>query len=88
MTQKPEWWLQYDQVMIDPAASWWLKGCLDGAIQYRDPVDVLNDLDVLRNILTAWAGEVQEEFRNTPPSLLPGAHSAGRSHLPGLPGGL
>ena len=74
--------------MLDPAASWWLKRCLDGAITFnRDPVDVLNDLDVLRNILTSWAGTVQEDFSNTPPSPPPGAHPAGR-HFPGLSGGL
>ena len=82
------WEARYNTIMLDPAASWWLKGCLDGAIQYRDPVDVMNDLDVLERILRPWAAEVQEEFRNTSPPLLPGAHSAGRSHLPGLPGGL
>ena len=82
------WELQYDRVILDPAASWWLKGCLTTAIKNRDPVDVLNDLDVLRNILTSWAGTVQDDFSNTPPSPPPGAHPVGRSHLPGLSGGL
>ena len=82
------WEARYKTIMHDPAASWWLKGCMNGAIQYRDPVDVLNDLEVLERIIRPWAAEVQEEFRNTPPPLLPGARPADRSHLPGLPGGL
>jgi hypothetical protein len=59
---------------------------LNGAIQYRDPVDVLNDLEVLERIIHPWAAEVQEEFKKSP-SLTPRVPPADRSHLPGLPDG-
>ena len=58
-----------DEVMMDPAASWWLKGCLAGAVK-RDPIDVANDLSVLRELLTDWCkkmDEVAERFLNYVP---------------------
>ena len=88
MSQKA-WEIQYEAIMADPAASWWLKGCLNGAIQYRDPVDVMNDLECMQGILQAWMEGIKEDLRNYPLILhTPRAHSAGRFHLPGLPGGL
>ena len=44
---------EIDNVIMDPAASWWLKGCLAGALK-RDPIDVANDLYVLKSLLNEW----------------------------------
>jgi len=57
---------EIDNVIMDPAASWWLKGCLAGAVK-RDPIDVANDLSVLRHLLTEWCKKmdsVAERFLN------------------------
>jgi hypothetical protein len=58
------WERRVRDVLQDPAASWWLKGCLAGAVRFfdqscndynnRDPVDVANDLDVLNDLLREW----------------------------------
>ena len=82
------WEKCYEAVMKDPAASWWLKGSLNGAIQYRDPIDVLNDLDVMQKILLEWATNVIEEHENVLQSLSFEAQPADRLHLPGLSDGL
>lgn len=39
-----------EQIMADPAASFWLKEALQKAIT-RDPVDALNDAEVLVAVL-------------------------------------
>jgi hypothetical protein len=44
---------EIDNVINDPAGSFWLKGCLAGALQ-RDPIDVANDLSVLNRLLGDW----------------------------------
>ena len=44
-------------ILDDPAASFWLKGCMLSA-EVRDPVDVLNDLEVLMEIARLRADEV------------------------------
>ena len=44
-----------DEVLADPAAHYWLIVTLERAL-LLDPVDVLNDLDVLRDLMDAvWA---------------------------------
>lgn len=39
-----------DQVLADPAASFWLKDALRSAME-RDPVDAANDAEVLAKLL-------------------------------------
>jgi hypothetical protein len=45
-----------------PAFSSWLKEALRGACD-RDPVEVLNDLEILGHLLRGWASAVIEEQR-------------------------
>ena len=58
----PEW-RQYgklpeiDQVLADPAASFWLKGPLSSALD-RDPVDAANDAEVLAQLLDRRCQEI------------------------------
>ena len=42
--------LEIEQVLSDPAASFWLKDALCSAIE-RDPVDAANDAEVLFRVL-------------------------------------
>jgi hypothetical protein len=42
--------LEVDQVLSDPAASFWLKDALRSALA-RDPVDAANDAEVLFRLL-------------------------------------
>lgn len=42
--------LDIDQVLRDPAASYWLKSSLLSALA-RDPVDAANDAEVLAQLL-------------------------------------
>lgn len=39
-----------DQILNDPASSFWLKEALQKALT-RDPVDVLNDAEILTSVL-------------------------------------
>jgi hypothetical protein len=39
-----------DEILDDPAASFWLKAALSSALS-RDPVDAANDADVLARVL-------------------------------------
>jgi len=39
-----------DEILGDPAASFWLKGALRSALS-RDPVDAANDADLLAQVL-------------------------------------
>jgi hypothetical protein len=39
-----------DEILADPAASFWLKAALRSALS-RDPVDAANDADVLAHVL-------------------------------------
>jgi hypothetical protein len=48
---------EIDNVINDPAGSFWLKGCLAGALT-RDPIDVINDLSVLNRLLKEWCKEM------------------------------
>lgn len=41
---------RYENIVNDPATSDWLKNTLRGAIE-RDPVDTLNDIDVLKSVI-------------------------------------
>jgi hypothetical protein len=41
---------EIDEVLADPAASYWLKDALRSALP-RDPVDAANDSDVLARLL-------------------------------------
>jgi len=58
-----EWETKVGDVLTDPAASWWLKGSLAGAVHHadkaggythRDPVDVKNDLYTLNELINEW----------------------------------
>ena len=42
--------LTIPKVLVDPAASFWLKDALRSALQ-RDPVDAANDAEVLATLL-------------------------------------
>ncbi len=46
-----------DEVLADPAGSFWLKRALRGALT-RDPVDAANDAEVLANILDARCRDI------------------------------
>ncbi|MCK5641345.1 MAG: hypothetical protein KAJ19_11125 [Gammaproteobacteria bacterium] len=48
---------EIDNVINDPAGSFWLKGSLAGALT-RDPIDVINDLSVLNRLLKEWCKEM------------------------------
>ena len=41
---------EIQQVLLDPAASFWLKNALRSALE-RDPVDAANDAEVLAQLL-------------------------------------
>ncbi len=41
-----------EQILADPAASFWLKEALKKALS-RDPVDALNDAEILTAVLQA-----------------------------------
>lgn len=43
---------EIDEVFCDPAASFWLKDALHSALR-RDPVDAVNDAEVLARLLDA-----------------------------------
>ena len=47
---RPEWFKGLEEYLEDPAASDWFKTVLNSALQ-RDPVDALNDVEVLVTIL-------------------------------------
>lgn len=44
-------------ILDDPAASFWLKGCMLSA-GVRDPIDVLNDLEVLTDLARTRVEEI------------------------------
>ena len=41
-----------NQILEDPATSYWLRDALSTSLP-RDPVDVLNDLEILRRVHAA-----------------------------------
>jgi hypothetical protein len=47
------------EVIADPAASYWLRDAARAAIA-RDPVDAVNDVDVLLGLLQPWAAAIVE----------------------------
>ena len=47
---KEEWFKGLEEYLEDPAASDWFKMVLSSALQ-RDPVDALNDVEILASIL-------------------------------------
>lgn len=49
--------LEIEQVLADPAASFWLKGALSSALD-RDPVDAANDAEVLAQLLDRRCQEI------------------------------
>lgn len=49
-----------DEILADPAASFWLKAALRSAL-LRDPVDAANDADVLARVLSDRCGHSLEE---------------------------
>jgi hypothetical protein len=46
-----------DEVLADPAASYWLKGALQSSL-CRDPVDAARDSDVLARLLGRRCDEI------------------------------
>jgi hypothetical protein len=50
MSGDPELVLKIEQIVDDPAASFWLKNALRAAL-IRDPVDAANDAEVLAQVL-------------------------------------
>jgi hypothetical protein len=49
--------LEIEQVLRDPAASFWLKDALLSALD-RDPVDAVNDAEVLARLLERRCQEI------------------------------
>jgi len=58
------------EVIADPAASYWLKSAARSAIA-RDPVDSVNDADCLLGLLQPWAAAIvdAEMARAAEPAL-------------------
>ncbi len=53
-----------DEILADPAASFWLKAALRSALS-RDPVDAANDADVLARVLNDRCRHFLEESTST-----------------------
>jgi hypothetical protein len=49
-----------DEILDDPAASFWLKAALHSALS-RDPVDAANDADVLARVLERRCRKILED---------------------------
>jgi hypothetical protein len=49
-----------EDVLSDPAASWWLKNGLRSALE-RDPVDAANDAEMLARLLDRRAREILDK---------------------------
>jgi len=49
--------IEIEQVLADPAASFWLKDALRSALT-RDPVDAANDAEVLARLLDRRCQEI------------------------------
>ena len=49
-----------DDVLADPAASYWLKTALRSAL-CRDPVDAANDSEILARLLKARCDQIPSE---------------------------
>lgn len=61
-----------DWVLSHPAMSDWLKSALQGA-RHRQPVDVINDLELLGMLLQSWSGALIEGAREPFGQDRPGA---------------
>jgi len=44
---------EVDEIRSDPSASYWLVESLDAALK-RDPVDAVNDAEILADVLSKW----------------------------------
>lgn len=53
-----------DEILADPAASFWLKAALRSALS-RDPVDAANDADVLSQVLNDHCRHFLEKSTST-----------------------
>jgi hypothetical protein len=51
---------EIDEVLLDPAASYWLKAALRSALT-RDPVDAAHDSDILARLLERRCQEILAE---------------------------
>ena len=49
-----------DEVLVDPAASYWLKSALRSAL-CRDPVDAANDSEILARLLQQRCDRILSE---------------------------
>jgi hypothetical protein len=64
---KQEWFKGLEEYLEDPAASDWFKLVLNSALQ-RDPVDALNDAEVLVTILRS---ELDKHLKKPPVIIQP-----------------
>ena len=49
---------EVDEIRSDPSASYWLVESLDAALK-RDPVDAVNDAEILADVLSKWRNGVR-----------------------------
>jgi hypothetical protein len=66
---RPEWFKGLEEYLEDPAASDWFKTVLNSALQ-RDPVDALNDAEVLVTILRSELDKYLKKNEFTPPKFI------------------
>ena len=66
---RQEWFKGIDEYLEDPAASDWFKMVLNSALQ-RDPVDALNDTEMLVTILHSELYKHLKKDEFTPPKFL------------------
>ena len=52
---------EVDEIRSDPSASYWLVESLDAALK-RDPVDAVNDAEILADVLSKWCESRLAEF--------------------------
>lgn len=60
-----------EEVLLDPAASDWIKSALRSALE-RDPVDAANDADLLARLLMARQQDALEHARTLLPEMAVG----------------
>lgn len=56
--------IQLDQIRTNPASSFWLRDAIDSSLK-RDPVDALNDAEILVQLLKARLEAIQESLTTT-----------------------
>jgi hypothetical protein len=61
---------EIDEVLADPAASFWLKAALHSAL-FRDPVDAAHDSEILARLLERRCREILESVSEHPTESTP-----------------